>query len=44
MKNFIAPSILSADFAKLGKEVDDVMDMIINSALKYDSISIPGLS
>ena len=25
MKNFIAPSILSADFAKLGKEVDDVM-------------------
>ena len=25
MKNFIAPSILSADFAKLGKEVDDVI-------------------
>ena len=24
-KNFIAPSILSADFAKLGKEVDDVI-------------------
>ena len=25
MKNFIAPSILSANFAKLGKEVDDVI-------------------
>tara|TARA_X000001036_G_scaffold280046_2_gene260121 strand:+ start:3086 stop:3751 length:666 start_codon:yes stop_codon:yes gene_type:complete len=25
MKNFIAPSILSADFSKLGKEVDDVV-------------------
>ena len=25
MKNFIAPSILSADFAQLGKEVDDVI-------------------
>ena len=25
MKNFIAPSILSADFSKLGKEVDDVI-------------------
>ena len=25
MKNFIAPSILSADFAKLSKEVDDVI-------------------
>ena len=25
MKNFIAPSILSSDFAKLGKEVDDVI-------------------
>lgn len=25
MKNFIAPSILSANFAELGKEVDDVI-------------------
>ena len=25
MKNFIAPSILSADFSKLGKEVDDLV-------------------
>ena len=25
MKNFIAPSILSANFALLGKEVDDVI-------------------
>ena len=25
MKNFIAPSILSADFAQLGKEVDNVI-------------------
>ena len=25
MKNFIAPSILSANFAELGKEVDEVI-------------------
>ena len=34
----------SIDSTITDKEVDDVMDMIINSALKYDSISIPGLS
>ena len=34
----------SKDSTITDKEVDDVMDVIINSALKYDSVSIPGLS